>query len=133
RGGVPAGGGPPPPRQVSRRRILVRRFGAVGGVVLAALVALAIVKLAGGGGSSAPTTTAAALPPPKPFRIVFPEGFTRADMAHRTHDVALIAERKSHKHVLLSATGYLHWSQPQAVSGFGSKKRNLEGFLFPAT
>ncbi len=45
--------------------------------------------------------------PPKPFRIVFPEGFTRAQMAVRVHDVAGIARRKSHKAVRLNAVGYL--------------------------
>jgi UPF0755 protein len=132
-GVMPPKAGPPPPRQVSRRRFLLRRFAALGGVVLAALVVAGIVKLAGGGGSSAPTTTAAAPAPPKPFRIVFPEGFTRADMAHRVTVVAKIAENKSHKRVRLSSRGYLHWSQPRVVPGFGSKRRRLEGFLFPAT
>jgi len=111
---------------------MTRRLGALGGLVLAAVVVIAIVKLAGGS-SPAPATTAVLPPPPKPFRIVFPEGFTREDMAHRVRVVAKIAENKSHKHVLLSRTGYLHWSQPRAVAGFGSKKRILEGFLFPAT
>jgi UPF0755 protein len=122
----------PPPRQVPRRRLMARRLGALGGILLVGIVVFAIVKVAGGGGSSAPTTTAV-LPPPKPFRIIFPEGFTREDMAHRVRVVAKIAENKSHKHVQLSRNGYLHWSQPQAVPGFGAKKRNLEGFLFPAT
>ena len=36
-------------------------------------------------------------PPPKPFRIVFPEGFTRAQMAERVGVVAKIAERESGK------------------------------------
>jgi UPF0755 protein len=123
----------PPPRQVSKRRIRARRLGALVGLVVVALIAFGIVKLVSHSSTSAPPTTTAALPPPKPFRIVFPEGFTRTDMGHRVKDVAKIAEHKSHKHVQLSARGYLHWSQPRAVTGFGSKKRNLEGFLFPAT
>lgn len=120
----------PPPRQVPRRRIWVRRLVAVLALV-AALVVVLVLLVAHGGGGGQPTTTA--LAQPKPFRIVFPEGFTRAQMAHRVHDVARIAERESHQHVLMTAKGYLHWSQPQAVDGFGTKKRNLEGFLFPAT
>jgi UPF0755 protein len=72
------------------------------------------------------------IPPPKPFRIIFPEGMTRTAMAHRVSVVAKIAEQKSRKHVQLSARGYLHWSQPRAIAGFGGK-RSLEGFLFPAT
>jgi peptidoglycan lytic transglycosylase G len=123
----------PPPRQVSRRRILARRFAAIGALLVVALAAWAIVQTAGGGSNSAPPTTTVLPPPPKPFRIVFPEGYTREEMAHRVQVVAKIAERKSHKHVLLSSRGYLHWSQPRAIDGFGSKRRNLEGFLFPAT
>ena len=122
----------PPPRQVSRSRIRTRRLGVAVGVVVAALIVFAIVKIAGRGGSPAPTTTAAIVQP-KPFRIVFPEGFSRAEMAQRVQVVAKIAERKSHKHVRLSRSGYLHQSQSRAVDGFGTKPRNLEGFLFPAT
>jgi uncharacterized YceG family protein len=120
----------PPPRQVPRRKILVRRLIA-SGALLVALVIVAITLLGRhGGGTTQPTTTA--IVAPKPFRIIFPEGFTRADMAHRVAVVAKIAEQKSHKHVQLSARGYLHWSQPRAIAGFGGK-RSLEGFLFPAT
>ncbi len=122
----------PPPRQVSRSRIRARRLGVLAGVVVAALIVFAIVKIAAGGGSTAPTTTAAIVQP-KPFRIVFPEGMTRAEMAHRVNVVAKIAEQKSHKHVLLSGAAYLRVAQPRPVDGFGSKKRKPEGFLFPAT
>jgi UPF0755 protein len=122
----------PPPRQVSRRRILVRRLGVLAALALAAGVVFAIVTVAGRGGSSTPATTAA-LVQPAPFRIVFPEGFTRADMSHRVQVVAKIAEHKSHKHVLLSQRTYLRVSGPRQIDGFGTKRRNLEGFLFPAT
>jgi UPF0755 protein len=122
----------PPPRQVSRRRILVRRLGVLGALVLAAAIVFAIVTIAGHGGSSTPPTTAS-LAGPAPFRIVFPEGFTREDMAKRVQVVAKIAEHKSHKQVRLSRSAYLRVSGPEAIDGFGAKKRNLEGFLFPAT
>jgi UPF0755 protein len=122
----------PPPRQVSQRRVRARRLGVVGAIVVAGLIVLAIVKIAGRGGASTPTTTAA-LAQPKPFRILFPEGFTREDMAARVQVVAKIAEHKSHKLVRLSRVGYLRTSQPRAIDGFGTKKRKLEGFLFPAT
>jgi peptidoglycan lytic transglycosylase G len=123
----------PPPRQVPRRRILVRRLLALAALLVAALIVASIVLATHHSGSSAsPTTTV--IPPPKPFRIIFPEGFTRRDMAHRVAVVAKIAEGKSHKHVQLTSRGYLHWSEPRAIGGvFGSKKRRLEGFLFPAT
>ena len=120
----------PPPRQVPRRQILVRRLIALGALLVVLLIVGITIIGRHGGGSPQPTTTAVAAP--KPFRIIFPEGFTREDMAHRVAVVAKIAERKSHKHVQLTARGYLYWSQPRAVAGFGGK-RNLEGFLFPAT
>jgi UPF0755 protein len=122
----------PPPRQVSRRKIVQRRLLALGGVALAALVVFALGKCTGGS-SSAPPPTTTAIVFAKPFRIVFPEGFNREEMAHRVQVVAKIAQGKSRKRVRLSRTGYLAWSRPRAVPGFGSKKRNLEGFLFPAT
>jgi UPF0755 protein len=123
----------PPPRQVPRSRILVRRLVALG-ALLVALAAAASIVLAThrSAGSAAPTTTTV-IPPPKPFRIIFPEGMTRDGMAHRVAVVAKIAENKSHKHVRLTSRGYLHWSQPRPIDGFGPKKRKLEGFLFPAT
>jgi UPF0755 protein len=122
----------PPPRSVSRRRIILRRLVALAALLVAAGVIAGLVLAVRDRGTPAPATTAV-LPPPKPFRIIFPEGFTRAQMAQRVTVVAKIAERKSHKHVKLNSRGYLHWSQPQAVDGFGRKKRRLEGFLFPAT
>ena len=120
----------PPPRQTSRSTIMLRRLIAVGAVLIAA--AIVVFTLVGRGGGNTPTTTAV-IPPPKPFRIIFQEGMTREAMAQRVAVVAKIAENKSHKHVQLSSRGFLHWSQPRAIAGFGAKKRNLEGFLFPAT
>jgi UPF0755 protein len=117
---------------VSRRRILVRRLVAVAAFLVALGVIAGLVLAVRDRGTATPTTTVAP-PPPKPFRIVFPEGYTREAMAHRVSVVAKIAERKSHKHVKLTSRGYLHWSQPRGVDGFGRKKRPLEGFLFPAT
>jgi UPF0755 protein len=91
-----------------------------------------VVKVSerGSSSSAAPPPTVAA---PKPFRIVFPEGFTRADMAQRVHAVALIAEHKRHKPVRLARRTYLLVTHPRRLPGFGAKKRSLEGFLFPAT
>jgi UPF0755 protein len=124
----------PPPRQVPRSRILARRAGAIGAVLLAALVVFAIVKVANRSSASAPPPTTTAIVAPKPFRIIFPEGFTREEMAHRVAVVAQIATRKAHRKVRLSRSAYLAASRPRALGGgFGSKKRSLEGFLFPAT
>jgi UPF0755 protein len=121
----------PPPRQVSRRRIIGRRLGALGVVLVAGLVVFGVVEVTGRKSSTPPPATTAAAP--KPFRIIFPEGFTRLDMAERVQAVAKIAEHKGGKRVRLSKTGYLAWTRPRAIVGFGSLKRNLEGFLFPAT
>jgi UPF0755 protein len=121
----------PPPRPVPRGRIVMRRLIALGALLVALAIVGAILVTHRGGRTAQPTTTV--IPPPKPFRIIFPEGFTRTDMAHRVSVVASIAEQKSHKHVRLTARGYLHWSEPRAIDGFGPKKLRLEGFLFPAT
>ena len=64
--------------------MVVRRTVALGllAVVLGGLgwgAAVAIGKLRG---SPSPATTTVAPAPPKPFRIVFPEGFTRRQMGH---------------------------------------------------
>ncbi len=73
-------------------------------------------------------------PPPKPFRIVFPEGFTRAQMAVRVRDVARIARRKSHKPVKLNLAAYDRATRSAALPCFRPKlQKHLEGFLFPAT
>ena len=121
----------PPPRQVSRRRIRARRLAVLAGAALALLIVFAVVKLTSRGSTTPPPPTIVA--PPKPFRIVFPEGFTRLDMAHRVQVVAKIAQHKSHKHVRLSRTAYLRWTRPRVMPGFGKKKRAMEGFLSPAT
>jgi uncharacterized YceG family protein len=123
----------PPPRRVSQQRILLRRVAALAGVLLAALVVFGIVKLAGHK-SAAPPPATTAIVQPKPFRIIFPEGMTRAEMAQRVDAVAKIATRKAHRKVRLAKRAYLASSGPRVIGGaFGAKKRNLEGFLFPAT
>jgi UPF0755 protein len=87
--------------------------------------------------SPAPTTTtAAAPPPPKPFRIIFPEGFTRREMAERITKVDAIAFHKRRVHPRLSAKAYLAATASSALPGKfagDGKRRSLEGFLFPAT
>ena len=71
-------------------------------------------------------------PPPKPLRIIFPEGFTRRDMAERITAVGGIARAKRHVRPRLSARAYLRLTSGRArVRGFGRKP--YEGFLFPAT
>ena len=80
-----------------------------------------------------PTDTA---PPPKPvLRIVFPEGFTRKQMAQRIRAVNEIAKKKRKITPRLSAKAYLrHTRRAELPPAFaGAKIPHLEGFLFPAT
>jgi uncharacterized YceG family protein len=116
----------------SGRRILVRRVVAVAAVV---------VLLGGGAGAAiAIHRSSAKAPPPttirplRQFRILFPEGFTRAQMAAQVNAVAKIAVRESHHKVKLSEAAYLAATKhPRAIPGFGPKPLPLEGFLFPNT
>jgi UPF0755 protein len=113
---------------VRRRRLIAAvLFGAA--VAVAAGISVAAVRH----GAKAPPPPVPP-PPPKPFRILFPEGFTRVQMAARVTTVAAIAERERHRQVRLSEKAYLAASQKAVVSCFGRAARpNLEGFLFPAT
>ncbi|HLX32522.1 MAG TPA: endolytic transglycosylase MltG [Gaiellaceae bacterium] len=92
---------------------------------------MAILAGCGGAGGGTPVTTVKEL---RQFRILFPEGFTRAQMAVRVNAVAQIAVRESHHKVKLSEPAYLAATkQARVVPGFGSKPLPLEGFLFPDT
>lgn len=124
------------PEPPSRRRLLARRLGAaivftaVAGIAVG--IAFAAIRAVGGGGG-APTTTAAAAPP-KPLRIVFPEGFTIAQMAQRITAVDRIAVRKRHVSPKLSAARYVKLTRDARFPpGFGHRRGKLEGFMFPAT
>ncbi|HEX5449965.1 MAG TPA: endolytic transglycosylase MltG [Gaiellaceae bacterium] len=98
-----------------------------------ALVVIAIATVLVGCGSK----PAAPAPPPPPheYRVVFPEGFTRAQMAVRVGAVAQIAKREQHgKPVLISAKGYLAATRQVVVPCFAPKRHTkVEGFLFPST
>ncbi len=109
----------------------MRRRLVAAGVLAAALlgVGFAIASVHGRGGKKPATT---ALVAPKPFRIIFPEGFTREEMANRVAEVAGIARRERGKEPLLAKTDYLAATAgKRLVPGFG--RHVLEGFLFPAT
>jgi UPF0755 protein len=110
-----------------------RRLVAVG--VLAAGFAIAWFAVGSvRGGGEEPTTTAVVVVPPRPFRVVFPEGFTREQMAERVGAVARIAERERGRRPKLSSARYLaDTRRPRREPGFGAPRRHLEGFLFPAT
>jgi peptidoglycan lytic transglycosylase G len=115
-----------PPRAVVMRRRLVALC-----ILLAALIGLgfAVAGVRDRGNKKRTPTVAAA---PKPFRIVFPEGFTRLDMAGRVKSVAEIAARERGRTPRLAERTYLAATAgKRLVPGFGH--RPLEGFLFPAT
>ena len=126
---VPGRRGPTPEQVRRRRRTAAVLVGlAAIAVVVAVIVALPHVR----GGSAAPATTSTEAV--EQFRIVFPEGFTRAQMAKRVEDVAKIAERKSGKPVRLNKKAYLAASRTLVVPCVSPhRQKHSEGFLFPAT
>jgi len=111
---------------------------------LVALAALGGIAYAFAGGfltsndEAAPTTTTVptSTVPRKPvLRIVFPEGFTRAEMARRIAAVNRIARRNRNITPTLSPRGYLRASRRAALPDDfqNTDVPHLEGFLFPAT
>jgi len=121
-----------------------RRAGAVGGLLVGLAILAAVVWLVvgrdGGGEEAAPlppSADTAALDPPKPvLRIVFPEGFTRKQMATRIAEVNDIADLERGIVTSLSSKAYLRVTKTMDLlpPGFEAPKaKNLEGFLFPAT
>lgn len=103
-------------------------------LLAAAVVALA---LAAAGcmreDSDAPVETT---PPLVTLRIIFPEGFTRREMADRVAAVREIAIDKRGVTPRLTKTGYLEASGaavPPAEFRRDWKLSSIEGFLFPAT
>jgi UPF0755 protein len=85
---------------------------------------------------SDPEEEPVAPPPPVVLRIIFPEGFTKRDMADRVDAVHEIAIEKRGVTPRLTGTGYLR-AAAAAVPPRGFRKDwpggNIEGFLFPAT
>ena len=123
-----------------RRPSGAARFAPLVGVVVAvgvlAAVAWGFTSLGREPQPPPPTTTAAAQAPPKPvLRIIFPEGFTRKEMAARIGEVNAIAKKKRKITPRLSPQAYLQLTRrgrlPRDFAG--TKVPHLEGFLFPAT
>ena len=123
----------PPP--VTPRRIALRRTVAlVVALVVVGAVALGVAAAVRSNHSAAPPPPPPPAGPPKPLRVVFPEGFTRRDMAERVTAVDAIALRRRGVRPKLSAPAYLSASAGKVrVPGFGRVRRPFEGFLFPAT
>ncbi len=95
--------------------------------------AAAALALAGCGSDAKPKPSVPA--GPKVLHIVFPEGFTRAEMAQRIDAVRAIARQKRHVTPRITASGYLAATASSALPGLyagDGKRRPLEGFLFPA-
>jgi UPF0755 protein len=82
-------------------------------------------------------------PPPAPvaakpptLKIIFPEGFTRREMAARIATVNGIARERRNINPQLSADAYLKATANSRIPGKfaeDGKRRPLEGFLFPAS
>ena len=114
------------------------------GVVLGALVlvglAWGIKSIADSAGlgtdeAAVQTTPTATAPAGPTLKIVFPEGFTRKEMAARIVAVNEIALDKRDVKTRLSPKAYLRLTQRGALPRDFAKAKfpNLEGFLFPAT
>jgi uncharacterized YceG family protein len=158
KGVIPPRQGRPPerpdPRQVTRRRVLAL------GVLLLLLgglgwLAVAAIGRGSNGRASLPPTTSSStlvyrtvtrttstgtvetvVAMPKPFHVVFPEGFTRAQMADRVAAVAKIAQRERHARARLAKRTYLTATRaPHVPLCFHARAKvpSIEGFLFPAT
>jgi UPF0755 protein len=116
-----------PPRKPSPRQIRARWAGALAALVVFAggAAAVAVVVSREAGRTTAPLRT---------FTVVFPEGFTREQMAVRVGAVAASAGRVSGKPFALTEQAYVAATARARVPCFGQAvPRNLEGFLFPAT
>ena len=99
------------------------------------LLAAGLLASGCGGSQAAPLATATAKPLPKVLRIVFPEGFTRAQMADRVGAVRAIAKKTRGVKMRMTPTAYLKATAAAPIpAGFRRDAHDLiEGFLFPAT
>jgi uncharacterized YceG family protein len=122
------------PHRPSRGQVIRRRVVALAVVLAAIVAAVAAIAIALPHTKSKPPATTIVAPAPKPFRVIFPEGFTQAQMAQRVQAVAKIARRKSGKPVKIARRTYLAATRTLTVPCFTPRKRTrVEGFLFPAT
>jgi UPF0755 protein len=131
-----------PRRRNDRRKGVARRRLIAGVVAVAVLAALGwgAARLAADvrdhdGGKAQPSSSATERRRLPTLRILFPEGFTRRQMAERIAAVNVIARQKRHAGTRLSPARYLRIAStssfPRDFPGAG-RTRSLEGFLFPA-
>ena len=116
------------------------RLAPVIGVVIAggalAAVAWGFAALAGGEEPPPPRPATTHARPPKPvLKIVFPEGFTRKQMAQRIAAVNAIAKKRRRIVTKLSPRRYLELTRRARLPREFARAKvpHLEGFLFPAT
>jgi UPF0755 protein len=112
-----------------RRRLLALLI--LGGLIGLLYLVVHVALDRGSHGSTTATTTVV-----KPFKIVFPEGFTRLDMAARITTVDQIARKEQGIKPALSESKFRKLTRSSTLPGRyagDSKSRTLEGFLFPAT
>jgi peptidoglycan lytic transglycosylase G len=135
--GVPLSESPSRQRP-SRGRIAARRTVAlvvlVGGLALAVWLVVSALGSVGGGEDKEAKRAVPVAPPV--LKIIFPEGFTREQMAGRIKAVDRIARNKRKINPKLSSKAYLAAtasSRIPATFAKDAKRRNLEGFLFPST
>ena len=125
---------PPRRHRPSRGRVWARR---------AVFAVIVVVALAGAAWAGAALVRGEEDPPPpapvaqlQVLRIIFPEGFTRREMADRVDAVRDIAISKRHVTPRLTRIGYLQ-ATAAAVPPAEFRKDwpgdRIEGFLFPAT
>ncbi len=106
------------------------------GVLLVGLLLAVAVVTAGCMGDDPAPAVETTTPPLARLRIIFPEGFTRREMADRVDAVREIAIDKRGVTPRLTRTGYLETSGaavPPAEFRKDWKLSSIEGFLFPAT
>jgi peptidoglycan lytic transglycosylase G len=99
-------------------------------------VALGVLALAGCLHKDPPSPPVETTPPLARLRIIFPEGFTRRDMADRVAAVHEIALEKRGVLPRLTRAGYMlatGRAKPPVAFRKDWAGRSIEGFLFPST
>ena len=136
---APGVGGTPGARRRRAGRALpfAVAFGVLAGLGVVAVVGLSLGIGRSGADEPERAPQAAPVAPPEPvLKIIFPEGFTRKEMAERIRAVNGIAIDTRGIAPSLDLKAYLKATRrsklPAEFAG-DKKRRSLEGFLFPAT